>query len=326
MCSWRVVSFLVIAVVALLVPRAVEAQCLATHGSIVAIGCEDLAISRDDGATFTHTGLHVVAVTVTDDERVFVANHAEPPSLFEVGAGHVALPLTEVAALASVGRSVVVVGSRAPADPEEVTRTVVLVRGPDGTVRELGSLGVWSSATRVSATGTERAPRVEIVMAFGLSCWGTVQVRRAIVDARGAQIADLSNDMECAYHGEACGGFFDVEIGAHGTAYAVRAPSDEGTERPGPLLLVRPTERTTPTTLHVPSGATLSIAHNGQLTLALLDGVLHRLEGTRATSLGGQIDRNARLAHVDDRGRPYAETAQGLVRFSRGAGWSPIRP
>lgn len=310
----------------LVVSSPASAQCLATHGTIVAVGCESLALSRDDGATFTDTHLRIAGVTVTDDDRVFVVNDAEPPSLFEVGAGHEALPLAHVDAIAHVGRSVVVVGSRVAADPQALPRTAVIVRSHDGTLRELASLEGWTSAMRVSVSGTERAPRVELVVAYGLSCWGTVEVRRMIVDASGVELAHLLDDTSCAYHSDDCAGFFDVELGAHGSAYAVAAPRDDGAEpAPQPLLFVRPTERIDHTTLSVPTGAYLTIAHNGRVTLALLDGVLHRLEGTRVTRLGGRIDADAQLVHVDDRGRPFAVTTAGTFRFSRRGGWTLLR-
>ncbi len=91
-------------------------------------------------------------------------------------------------------------------------------------------------------------------------------------------------------------------------------------------MLVRPTEQTSPTTLQIPTDAQLTIAHNGRVTLALLNGVLHRLEGTRVFPLGGHIAPDAQLVYVDDRGRPFAVTTAGTFRFSRRGGWSSVTP
>jgi hypothetical protein len=305
-------------------PGVASAQCLAAHGAVIARDCASLEVSRDDGRTFVDTGLEVAAVTVTSDGRVVAVTEAAGlPTLFEVGGtAREVLPLADVQALASVGRAVVVVGT-APADGEHLT---VLVRPPGGTspLRVLGRARAWSSAMEVSVTGTERDPHVEVVLFYGLSCWGTVAVRRVSLDARHVEMTDLVEDEDCANRSVACAGFTDLEIGAHGSAYARPGLDRQGEVRAGPLVLVRPVERASPTSLHAATDANVTVAHNGALTFALVDGALHRLEGSRATRLAGTIEPEAHLVYVDPRGRPYAETARGLSRYSRRGGWAPL--
>jgi hypothetical protein len=299
--------------------RLASAQCLAAHGQVIARECASLEISRDDGATFVQTRAAVGAVTVTTDDRVFAVDDGEPPSLFEVGGStRQALPLASVSALGSVGRAVIVAGI-APGDDWIMSVLALDTRG----LRELGRFPISSSAIELSVSGTERDPHVEIVNFIGLSCWGTVEVRRVSLDGHGLESASLLDDDECAGGQGGCAHLADVEIGAHGSAYA-RSSDGQGSVIAGPLLLVRPVERASPTSLWVEAEGRLSIAHNGALTFALLDGVLYRLEGTRTPRLPGRLETDAYLVYVDPRGRPFAETAQATLRYSRRGGWSPL--
>jgi hypothetical protein len=306
-------------------PAPALAQCVAAHGEIIALGCDPVRISRDDGRTFADTGLTVDAVTVTEDGRVYAASRDEPPSLFEVGGAlREALPVASVSALGSVGRTIVAVGPAAGDDPSDEGEHLVLVRDASG-VRELGRVQLASYAIELSVAGTEREPRAEVLNHVGLSCWGTVAVRRFSIDRRGVRAASLLDDDACAHGEGSCARMGDLEGGAHGSAYA-RSAGPEGSVLAGPVLLVRPGEHTTPTNLRLEAEASLSVAHNGALTFALSEGALYRLEGVRATRLRGTIDADAHLVYVDPRGRPFAETLGGvMLRYSRRSGWAPLR-
>ncbi|MBX7196702.1 MAG: hypothetical protein K1X94_31910 [Sandaracinaceae bacterium] len=298
-----------------------HAQCLAAAGTSVVSICPTLAISRDDGRTFSDTGIEVRAAAVTSEGHVLFVAQEHPDVVVDLDASlRTTIPF-DVDALAVLGRTFVVVG---PDPSSDEIRTRVLLGRPGAPLEDLGTLPFGAGRPRLSITGTETAPRVEIVIDVGMSCVGTVRVTRVVIDARGVQIANLVDDELCANQGLRCSGLVDIQPGAHGSAYAIRAPLPDGTMRAGPLFFVRPEARATPTSLALGPEPSVTIAHNGRITLALVDGVLHRLEGTRVTRLGGRLESGARLVLVDDRGRAYAELGTSFLRFSRGAGWERL--
>jgi hypothetical protein len=171
-------------------------------------------------------------------------------------------------------------------------------------VRELGRVQLASYAIELSVAGTEREPRAEVLNHVGLSCWGTVAVRRFSIDRRGVRAASLLDDDACAHGEGSCARMGDLEGGAHGSAYA-RSAGPEGSVLAGPVLLVRPGEHTTPTNLRLEAEASLSVAHNGALTFALSEGCALPARGVCARrACAGRSMRTRTLVYVDPRGRP----------------------
>lgn len=329
----RAQGLLIIAMAA--TPLTAQADaCMAASGQTIAVSCvpDSLRVSRDDGATFTEVAAHVRDAAVTSDEVVFALSDSDAPSLLRFGTRTTSqpIPLGRAAALRSLGNALFVAGWRDDAAQER--RTFVLTTEDAGASwRELGSLPAWSDYSDAFHVTRGRAhPEIEFIAAYGLSCWGTVQVRRFRYDGHAFQGADLINDNACAGHGEACSNLVFMGVGAYASAFALgHAPEDE--PHVLPLLTVGPVERSQPTDLQVHPAETFLVADNGRITLAIAGTRLVRIEGAHHTLLDRNAPVGAEQLFVDARGRAWvlaqdlrAPGIMQLHRFSRRSGWQAM--
>lgn len=308
--------------------------CMSASGQTIAVSCapDALRVSRDDGATFTEVAAHVRAATVTSDEVVFALSDSDAPSLLRFGTQTTSqpIPLERATTLRSLGNALFVAGWRDNAQQER--RTFVLTSEDAGASwRELGSLPAWSDYSDAFHVTRGRAhPEIELIVPYGLSCWGTVQVRRFRYDGQAFQGADLINDNACAGHGEACSNLVFMGVGAHASAFAVgHAPEEEPDVLP--LLTIGPVEQSQATDLQVHPAETFLVADNGRITLAIAGTRLVRIEGTHHTLLDRNAPLGATQLFVDERGRAWvlsqdlqAPSLTQLHRFSRRVGWQAM--